>query len=131
MHCFHYLEGFPGGSDGKGSACNAVDLGLIPGSGKSPREGNGYAFQYSCLENYGTEEPGGLQCVGWYSYTSSKLSDVSKLVKMYIAADKVVEDCLSRACSSKFWSLAVVEENIQLIELLKKKINFCFKTKSK
>ena len=52
MHCFHYLEGFLGGSDGKGSACNAVDLGLIPGSGKSPREGNGYPFQYSCLENY-------------------------------------------------------------------------------
>ena len=43
----------------------------------------------------GTEEPGGLQSVGWYSYTSSKLSDVSKLVKMYVAADKVVEDCLS------------------------------------
>ena len=32
MCCFHYLEGFPGGSDGKGSACNAGDLGLIPGS---------------------------------------------------------------------------------------------------
>ena len=34
--------GFPGGSDGKESACNAGDLGLIPGSGGSSREGNGY-----------------------------------------------------------------------------------------
>ena len=43
--------GFPGGSDGKESACNAGDLGLIPGSGKSPREGNGNPLQYSCLGN--------------------------------------------------------------------------------
>ena len=35
----------------KESACNAGDLGLMPGSGGSPGEGNGYAFQYSCLEN--------------------------------------------------------------------------------
>jgi len=43
--------GFPGGSDGKEAACNAGDLGLIPGSGKSPREGNGNPLQYSCLGN--------------------------------------------------------------------------------
>ena len=42
---------FPGGSDGKASAYNAGDLGLIPGSGRSPREGNGNPLQYSCLEN--------------------------------------------------------------------------------
>ena len=42
---------FPGGSDGKEPSCNAGDLGLIPGSGRSPGEGNGYPFQYSCLEN--------------------------------------------------------------------------------
>ena len=45
------LLGFPGGSDGKESACNAGDLGLIPGVGRSPGEGNGYPFQYSCLGN--------------------------------------------------------------------------------
>ena len=39
------------GSDGKASACNAGDLGLIPGLGRSPGEGNGYPLQYSCLEN--------------------------------------------------------------------------------
>ena len=42
---------FPGGSDGKKSACNARDPGSIPRSGRSPGEGNGYPLQYSCLEN--------------------------------------------------------------------------------
>ena len=46
-----YSLDFPGGSDGKESACNAGNLGLIPGSGKSPGEGDGYPLQYSCLEN--------------------------------------------------------------------------------
>ena len=43
--------GFPGDSDGKESACNVGDLGLIPGLGRSPGEGTGNLFQYSCLEN--------------------------------------------------------------------------------
>ena len=43
--------GFPGGSAGKESACNAGDLGLIPRLGRSPGEGNGYTLQYSGLEN--------------------------------------------------------------------------------
>ena len=42
---------FPGGSDGKESACNMGDPGLIPGLGRSPGEGNGNSLQYSCLEN--------------------------------------------------------------------------------
>ena len=43
--------GFPGGSDSKESACNAGDLGSIPGLGRSPGEGNGNPLQYSGLEN--------------------------------------------------------------------------------
>ena len=43
--------GFPGGSDGKASACSAGDLGSIPGLGRFPGEGNGNPLQYSCLEN--------------------------------------------------------------------------------
>ena len=43
--------GFPGGSDGKESTCNAGDLGLIPGLGRSPGEGNGKPLRDSCLEN--------------------------------------------------------------------------------
>ena len=42
---------FPGGSDGKESACNAGDSGLIPGLGRYPGEENGYPLQYSCLGN--------------------------------------------------------------------------------
>ena len=44
--------GFTGGSGCKESACNAGDPGLIPGLGRSPREGNGNPLQYSCLENH-------------------------------------------------------------------------------
>ena len=43
--------GFPGGSDGKASVHNAEDPGSIPGSGRSPGEGNGNPLQYPCLEN--------------------------------------------------------------------------------
>jgi len=43
--------GFPHSTVGKESACNAGDLGLIPGLGKSSAEGNGNPLQYSCLEN--------------------------------------------------------------------------------
>ena len=45
------VNGFPGGSVGKESACNAGDPGLIPGLGRSPGERHGNPLQYSCLEN--------------------------------------------------------------------------------
>ena len=45
------LMGVPGGSDGKEFACNAGDPGSIPGSGRSPGEGNGNPLQYCCPEN--------------------------------------------------------------------------------
>ena len=48
---FNAPECFPGGSGGKVSVYNARDLGSIPGSGKSPGEGNGNPLQYYCLEN--------------------------------------------------------------------------------
>ena len=50
--CVKYVkyDGFPGGSDGKESACSAGEPGMIPGSGRSPGEGNGYPLQYYCLE---------------------------------------------------------------------------------
>ena len=46
-----YIKDFLGGSDSKASVYNAGDLGSIPGSGRSPGEGNGNLLQYSCLEN--------------------------------------------------------------------------------
>ena len=48
--CIYIYVSFPGGSDVKASACNAGDLGSIPGSGRSPGERNGNPIQYSCLE---------------------------------------------------------------------------------
>ena len=45
-----WYRGFPGGSDSKESACNAGDLGSIPGLRRSPGEGKGYPLQYSGLE---------------------------------------------------------------------------------
>ena len=46
-----FPDGFPGGSDGKESACDAGDSGSVPGLGRSPGEGNGYQLQYSVLQN--------------------------------------------------------------------------------
>ena len=51
MSELHACLSFPGGSDGEESACNAEDLGLIPGLGGSPGGGHGNPFQYFCLEN--------------------------------------------------------------------------------
>ena len=58
------VVGFPGGSDSKASVYNVGDPGSIPGSRRSPGEGNGNPLQYSCLENSIDREPGGLQSVG-------------------------------------------------------------------
>ena len=49
--CYTMLWKELGGSNGKESTCNAEDPGSIPGSGRSPGEGNDYTLQYSCLEN--------------------------------------------------------------------------------
>ena len=62
MFCVHW--GFPSSSVGKESACNAGDLGLIPGLGRSSGEGNGNPLHYSYLENSMDRGPGGLQSMG-------------------------------------------------------------------
>ena len=49
--CVSLCMGFPGGSDGKESVCNAGDTGSIPGWGISPGEGNGNPLQYVWMEN--------------------------------------------------------------------------------
>ena len=65
--------GFPGGSDGKESTCSVGDLGSIPGSRRSPREGNGNTLQYSCLEN-----PHGQRSMAGYSQRGHKMSDTTE-----------------------------------------------------
>ena len=64
MWPYHVGEGFPGGSDGKETACNVGDWGSVPGLGRSPGEGKGYPLQYSCRKNpHGQKQPGGLQSI--------------------------------------------------------------------
>ena len=57
------------GSDGKESACNVGDLGLIPGLGRFPGKGNGNPLQYSCWKMSWMEEATRLQTMGWQSRT--------------------------------------------------------------
>ena len=66
-------SGFPGGSDGKESACTAGDMGLIPELERSPRGGHGNPLQYSCLEN-----PHGQRSLEGYSPGGCKESDMTE-----------------------------------------------------
>ena len=70
---FYFAMATPGGSDGKESACNAGDLGSIPGSGRSPGGGHVNPLQYSCLEN-----PHGQRSLTSYSPWGRKESDMTE-----------------------------------------------------
>ena len=72
LGCFHLASGFPSGSDGKESACNAGDAGLIPASGRSPGEGNGNPLQYSCLGSFTDKGAGRQQSVGCKEWDMTK-----------------------------------------------------------
>ena len=72
--------GFLGGSDSKESTCNAGDLGSIPGSERSPGEGNGYPLQYSCLKIPMYREPGRLTVhVGTRGLSTHTFSSIQSL----------------------------------------------------
>ena len=86
----HYLAikwCFPGGSEVKASACNAGDLGSIPGSGRFPGEGNGNPLQYSCLEN---PMGGGAWWATVHGVAKSQtwLNDFTSLMKDILVASK-------------------------------------------
>ena len=74
----HIMGGFPGSSDGKASAYKAGDLGSIPGSGRSPGEGNGNTLQYSCLENP-TDQGAWWATVHGVAKSRTRLSDFTSL----------------------------------------------------
>ena len=70
--------GFPGGPDGKESACNTGEPGLIPGLGRSPEGGHGNPLQCSCLEN-----PHGQRGLAGYSPWGYKELDMSELLSTH------------------------------------------------
>ena len=70
---FHGVKGFPGGSHGKESACNAGELGSIPELGRSPGGGHGSPLQHSCLKN-----PHGQRSLAGYSPWGLTESDLTE-----------------------------------------------------
>ena len=89
-----------GGSDSKESVCNTGDQGLIPGSGRSPGEGNGNPLQHSCLRIPQTEEPGGLQSMG--SQSQTRLSDWHWLFPYYNERVESLKQLLSGPKNLKY-----------------------------
>ena len=90
------FQGFPGDSDGKESACNAGDLGSIPGLGRSPGGGHGNPLQYSCLEN-----PHGQRSLAGYSpWWRCKELDMTEQLSMHMdAALQTQRPFLSLGCA--------------------------------
>ena len=74
-------RGFSGGSDSKESAYNTGNLGLIRRSGRSPEDGNGYPFQYSCLENP-------MDRGAWQSMVHSVAKDLTRLKRFSMCEKK-------------------------------------------
>ena len=99
-------ESFPGGSDGKESACNVWDLGSIPGLGRSPGEGNSYPLQYSGLEN--SKDRGVCQATvcgsrrirhDWATFTyDHELRKLSKLLKDHDPVNVPLNCCDTNHC---------------------------------
>ena len=82
--------GFLSGSDGKESACNAEDLGLIPELGRSSGGRHGNPFQYSCLEN-----PDGQRRLAGYSPWGPKESDMTE--RLILNRDAIPDDLLGNS----------------------------------
>ena len=77
------VKGFPGSSVGKESTCNAGDMGLIPGSERSPGGETGNSFQYSCLENP-MDRTAWWATVHWISKSQTQLSNWAHTQAVYI-----------------------------------------------
>ena len=90
--CHWWLVGnplhFPGGSGSKETACNAGDLGLTPGLGRSPGEGHGNPLQYSCLQN-----PDGQRSLAGYSPWGCKESDTAKQLSLTYLGNPLEKYC--------------------------------------
>ena len=106
--------GFCGGSDGRESACNGRDQGLIPESGRSPGEGNGNPLHYSCLKNSVDRGDWGLQSMGlqrvepnWVTNTFTSLfifwfpsGNLSSVLVSPIYSNTIFTKSLAKCCST-------------------------------
>ena len=82
---FLRTKGFPDNSDGKESACNAGDLGSIPGSGRSPGEGNGNPLQYSFRHSPSPAAPQTVAQINiWTSLVAQKVKRLSTMRETWV-----------------------------------------------
>ena len=116
--CNSTVLGFPGGSDGKESACNTGDSGSTPWSGRSPGEGNGYPIQCSCQENP-------MDRGAWWA-TFASLGSQNVKHNWTTITDKIgrsINEALLESSSAftKFWQLTellhLVEDSLVRTEL--------------
>ena len=136
MHCFckvkvtfiqtdnnyslvYWPKGFPGGSKGKESTCNTGDLGLTPGLGRYPGEGNGYPLQYSCLKN-------SMDRGAWRATVhGSQESDTTERLTLFFIA--VVLCLVAQSCPTflhtPFWTNCLL---LFLIFIIFSRTNFLF-----
>ena len=99
-------SGFPGGSEGKASACNAGDPGWIPGLGRSPGEGNDNPLWYSCLENPMDGEACRLESMVGYSLWGYKESDRTERLHFHFHFPWLVQSLLFNYLpSAKCWQV--------------------------
>ena len=118
LQCPSYNLKFPDGLDGKESACNAGDPGLMPGLGRSPGEGNGNALRYSCLENFMDREAWWATVHGftssqtwlsdWHFFTLHRLFPHPQLLALSFKLGLVTPAC-------SIWFKQLIQENTNLI----------------
>ena len=109
MHTAIHTIGFPGGSDGKASACNSGDPDSIPGLGRSPGEGNGNPLQYPCLVN--PMDRGAWQAtVHGVAKSGIRLSDFTLYIKeeinqegLYDTGNSTQDSVMTSMRSKKEW----------------------------
>ena len=99
----HIYLGFPGGSDGKEYACNAGDLGSIPGLGRSPGEGKGYPLQYS-----------------WASLVTQTVKNMPAMRETWVQSlgwEDPLEKGMATHCSILAWRIPWTEEPCRLLSI--------------